>query len=106
MRRISFDQQPRWDGAYVLAARLDGTRVRCIATRRVLVDCLGAEVATASEGEIVRRAEPCRPILERAFRNQIAALEAEGRLEKAVLLMHETFFHWANCVSGGRPQAA
>src|SRR5437870_5417993 len=98
MPRISFDRGAQWNGGYVLIARLDGTPVRCIATRRVLVDCLGPAIATAGGEAMVRRAEACRPTLEYAFRNKLLSRPDAGRSERALVLTHETFLHWANCM--------
>ena len=102
MGAISFDR-PAWRaGNYALRARVHGRTVRCIATRQVLVDCLGAAFPAAG-GDLVRATQPCRPTLEYALRNRLLAGEFDRSGEVPVVLTHDTFFHWTNCFGPDPP---
>jgi hypothetical protein len=100
MQSIAFDSPARRKGNYTLRARFGGRTVRCIATRPVLVDCLGAAMS-AVDSDLVRVAQACRPTFEYAFRNRLLA-ENFNRTG-GVVLTHETFFHWANCFGPDPP---
>jgi hypothetical protein len=99
--RISFENPAQRGGNYLLRARLDGRTVRCIATRPVLVDCLGPAISTPGD-DLVHAAQACRPTLEYAFRNKLLAGDFTHGRDPAVVLTHDTFFHWVNC-SGPDP---
>jgi hypothetical protein len=101
MHRISFESPTQRAGTYLLRARVDGRMVRCIATRHVLVDCLGPAMSTPGD-DVVHAAKACRPTLEYAFRNKILAGDFDRTDGPVVVLTHDNFFHWANC-SGPDP---
>ncbi len=98
--RITFERPAREGDDYVLHARIDDRAVRCIATHRVLADCLGAAIS-APGVDLVQAAAACRPTLEYAFRNKLLAGRfddpGERGREPVVVLSHDTFLHWANC---------
>jgi hypothetical protein len=96
MHGISFDSPAQRAGTYRLRARVDGRMVRCIATRHVLVDCLGPAISSPGD-DVVRAAKACRPTLEYAFRNKILAGGFDRTNAPVAMLTHENFFHWANC---------
>jgi hypothetical protein len=102
MHHVSFEGPAQRAGSYLLRARFDGRTVRCIATRHVLVDCLGAAISTAGD-DLVRAGQACRPTLEYAFRNRILAGDFERHGGATVVLTHDTFFHWANCFGPDPP---
>jgi hypothetical protein len=102
MQSIAFDSPVRQKGNYTLRARFGGRTVRCIATRPVLVDCLGAAMS-ATDSDLVRAVQACRPTLEYAFRNRILAESFDLTGGSPVVLTHETFFHWANCFGPDPP---
>ena len=101
MPRVSFENPAQRAGNYLLHARIDGRTVRCIATRHVLVDCLGPAISAAGD-DLVGAAQACRPTLEYAFRNKILAGDFDRTDAPVVMLTHDNFFHWANC-SGPDP---
>jgi hypothetical protein len=101
MGAVTFDK-PTWHaGNYTLRAHLNGRMVRCIATRQVLVDCLGADLP--ADGDMVRAAQAARATLEYAFRNRLLASDVDRPREAPVVLTHDTFFHWANCFGPDPP---
>jgi hypothetical protein len=102
MHAVSFDR-PAWRaGNYAQRARIQGRTVRCIATRKVLVDCLGADFP-APGGDFMRAMQACRPTLEYAFRNRLLAGDFHRSGEAPLVLTHDTFFHWANCFGPDPP---
>jgi hypothetical protein len=102
MHRISFESPAQRAGTYRLRARVDGRMVRCIATRRVLVDCLGPAMSSPGD-DVVQAAKACRPTLEYAFRNKILAGDFEPTGGPVAMLTHDNFFHWANCTGPDPP---
>ncbi|HXW30513.1 MAG TPA: hypothetical protein VEK55_14220 [Xanthobacteraceae bacterium] len=102
MLAISIDQAVWRARRYRLRACFRGRTVRCIATRKVPVDCLGADI-WASGVDVVGAAQACRPTLEYALRNRLLAGDLNRSGGAAVMLTHDSFFHWANCFGPDPP---
>jgi hypothetical protein len=83
IHRVSFENPAQRAGNYLLRARVDGRTVRCIATRHVLVGCLGPAISMAGD-DLVRAAQTCRPTLEYAFRNKILAGDVDRAADPVV----------------------
>ena len=80
MKRIKFDEKADWATDYLLWGHADGEKIQCVATRHVLVDCLGPDIAVAWPPQLLDIAQRCRKTLEYAFCNKIAA----GRFDPPV----------------------
>jgi hypothetical protein len=98
MHSTSFDRPA---GNYVARARFHGRMVRCIDTRPVPADCLGA--AISAPRDLMGATQARCPTLESALRNRILAGDCARSGGSPLLLAHDTFFHWANCFGRSPP---